>query len=132
MLSLLDTLFVIMQQLDRGRQTTYHPSHMTAYGNYRNGSEKTAYEEASRRQVQEKKEKRAKQLQQVRERRKIIAQFARPHRFNISYTSLLLYLPTYPPAQSDTILRNQNRKKRVRENKYVFYIVFIMNIIHNR
>jgi len=57
-------------QLDSSKQTTYHPSHMTAYGNYRNGSEKTAYEEEMRRQVEEKKQKRSRQLAAVRARRR--------------------------------------------------------------
>jgi hypothetical protein len=53
---------------------------MTAYGTYRTESEKTASEEAMHRQVQEKKEKRAKQLQRVRERRKVMQQmFMRQH-----------------------------------------------------
>lgn len=46
---------------------------MTAYGKYRTESEQTASEVALRRHVQEKKAKRAQQLQQVRERRKVIS-----------------------------------------------------------
>jgi hypothetical protein len=61
------------------RQTPYAPLHMTAYGKYRTASEKTACEEAMQRQVQESKAKWARQLQQVRERRKVMQQQFRPH-----------------------------------------------------